>query len=257
MNADEQKKVRDAAIAGLDQAIKTWGKVRQVMLENYGMESRGIPVMDSATASNIPGHPFVDYGKPEATEFVAMVVDMRNSTDRLQNLQRFEGIEDGFQRVYYETSALLPALATTALLKGGHVTEYLGDGALILFKVDTDDRGQTVKDAYRAASDCVTTSRGIVNELLSNRFRLPALNIGAGLSMSHAIVTLVGTRDFMQAKAIGTCVWEATKLSSGVNAVHVSQKMRDGWPTGKVGTISFSKLNNLPPKLTGFSVSER
>lgn len=241
--------VRQAAVDGLDEAIRTWTKVGIVMDSiNASMEAR------AGTESNIPGHPFVQMGEPEVTEFVALVVDMRNSTDRLRNLQRFPPINSGFQRVFYETSALLPALATTALFKDGHVTEYLGDGALILFKVDTTDRPKTVQEAYLAANDCVTVTRQIVNELLAERFGLPSLSIGAGLSVSHAIVTLVGTSEFRQPKAIGQCVWEASKLSSGVNTVRVSENLREAWPSTPGGTLRFEKLRDLPKSLVGFEV---
>jgi class 3 adenylate cyclase len=241
--------VRQAAVNGLDEAIHTWTKVGVVMESlEQSLASR------TGTESNIPGHPFVQEGEPEVTEFVALVVDMRNSTDRLRNLQKFPPINSGFQRVFYETSALLPALATTALFKDGHVTEYLGDGALILFKVDTNDRPKAVQDAYLAANDCVTVTRQVVNELLAERFGLPSLSIGAGLSVSHAIVTLVGTSAFRQPKAIGQCVWEASKLSSGVNTVRVSENLREAWPSTPGGTLRFEKLRDLPKNLVGFEV---
>ncbi|QVL21429.1 hypothetical protein KH389_12955 [Pseudomonas qingdaonensis] len=249
MDNNQRVLVRKAAVEGLDEAIRTWRKVGMV-LESA---TRSFEVY-AGTESNIPGHPFVQSGEPEVTEFVALVVDMRNSTDRLQNLQKFPPIESGFQRVFYETSALLPALATTVQFKDGHVTEYLGDGALILFKVDTNDRAQTVRDAYLAANECVTETRQIVNELLAERFQLPSLSIGAGLSISHAIVTLVGTSAFRQPKAIGQCVWEASKLSSGVNTVRVSDNLKEAWPSSPGGVLRFERLNNLPKKLVGFEV---
>lgn len=249
MDAHQKALVRQAAVDGLNEAVRTWKKVGIVMDSiNASFEGR------AGNESNIPGHPFVKQGEPEVTEFVALVVDMRNSTDRLQNLQKFPLINSGFQRVFYETSALLPALATTALFKDGHVTEYLGDGALILFKVDSTDRTQTVREAYRVANNCVTETRRIVNELLAERFDLPNLSIGAGLSLSHAIVTLVGTPAFMQPKAIGQCVWEASKLSSGVNTVRVSENLKKAWPTTPGGTLRFDRLQDLPKKLVGFEV---
>ncbi|MEQ4504883.1 hypothetical protein [Pseudomonas sp.] len=251
MNNEQIALVRQAAVNGLDEAIRTWRKVGVLMDSiNASLEAR------SGNESNIPGHPLVTLGEPEVTEFVALVVDMRNSTDRLQNLQKFPPIKSGFQRVFYETSALLPALATTAQLRDGHVTEYLGDGALILFKVDTSDRAKTVREAYLAANDCVTVARQVVNELLAERFQLPSLSIGAGLSVSPAIVTLVDTSTYRQPKAIGQCVWEASKLSSGFNTVRVSENLREAWPSQPGGKLRFEKLKDLPKKLVGFEVRE-
>jgi len=37
------------------------------------------------------------------------------------------------QRIFYETSALLPAMAKLIFFENGSVTEYLGDGVLGLF----------------------------------------------------------------------------------------------------------------------------
>jgi class 3 adenylate cyclase len=249
MDDNQKALVRQAAVDGLNEAIRTWRKVGVAMEDiNESFEAR------AGNESNIPGHPFVQSEEPEVTEFVALVVDMRNSTDRLQNLQKFPPIKSGFQRVFYETSALLPALATTVLFKDGHVTEYLGDGALILFKVDMSDRATTVREAYLAANDCVTDARQIVNELLAEQFNLPNLSIGAGLSVSNAIVTLVGTSTFRQPKAIGQCVWEASKLSSGVNTVRISENLREAWPSAPGGTLRFEKLRDLPKNLIGFEV---
>jgi class 3 adenylate cyclase len=99
---------------------------------------------------------------------------------------------------------------------------------------------RSVKDAYRAADNCVKDTREIVNEALSKMFDLPPIDVGAGLSMSKALVTLVGAEPDMQPKAIGECVWEATKLSGGVNAVYVSSSVREAWPSTKGGLLRFT-----------------
>lgn len=241
MNDAQRNEVLKAAQDGLNRAVDNWNKVGHLMKKAMVMDS---VVMEACagTESNIPGHPFIEDGKPEVDEFVALVVDMRKSSARLKSVEYFPGIESGFQRVYYETSALLPALAQTALQKDGHVTEYLGDGVLILFRVDPAAPGDTVKEAYRAAANCVTTSRQLVNELLYERFQLPPLHIGAGLARSQALVTLVGIPGNMQPKAMGQCVWEASKLSDGVNRVHVAEMLRKAWPSSKGGVLKFKRL---------------
>lgn len=252
MTESEEQEVCNAAEDGLNRAVNNWTKVGHLM-RKAAMESINASVFDSAE-SLIPGHPLIIDGRPKVDEFLALVVDMRNSSKRLKSIEHFAEIESGFQRVYYETSTLLPALAKTALLKNGHVTEYLGDGVLILFQVDTSDRSEAVKEAYRAAKNCVTTTRYIVNTLLHDRFELPAINIGAGLSMSQALVTLIGLPGSMHPKAIGQCVWEASKLSGGVNTVHVAKALKDAWPTSKGGKLQFRPLEDLP--LDGFRVIE-
>ncbi|WP_460044422.1 hypothetical protein [Pseudomonas sp. S2_H01] len=253
MTPKERAEITQAATQGLNRAIRNWNQV--------GSQMRKAMVLDSISSeayavneSVIPGHPFVDEEKPEVDEFVALVVDMRKSSERLKTRASFPGIEDGFQRVYYETSALLPALAQTALHKDGHVTEYLGDGVLILFRVDTDDRPKTIKAAYNAAARCVDISRKIVNDLLFERFKLPSLDIGAGLSLSKAMVTMVGLPGSMQPKAIGQCVWEASKLSAGYNRVNVSEDLKTAWPSVKGGSLKFTRLDSHKYSVPGFEV---
>lgn len=254
MNEREKLEVLKAAVDGLDRAVDNWTKVGHLMKKAIVMDSISNEAYAS-TESVIPGHPLIEEGRPEVDEFVALVVDMRKSSDRLKSRERFPGLQDGFHRVYYETSALLPALAQTALQKDGHVTEYLGDGVLILFKVNTEDRVETVRKAYRAAANCVDISRVIVNDLLSERFQLPPLHIGAGLSMSQALVTLVGIPGNMQPKAIGQCVWEASKLSDGYNKVHVAKALREAWPSVKGGSLRFKQLpDSTKHDVKGFAV---
>lgn len=255
MNEQEKNEVRQAAIDGLQRAIDNWKQVGHLLRKAMILDSISNEAYAS-TESNIPGHPFIEEGRPEVDEFVALVIDMRKSSDRLKSREQFPGLQDGFHRVYYETSALLPALAKTALQKGGHVTEYLGDGVLILFKVNVENRVETVRKAYRAAANCIETCRDIVNNLLFEHFNLPPLHIGAGLSMSQALVTLVGIPGNMQPKAIGQCVWEASKLSDGYNKVHIAKTLREAWPPVKGGTLRFKPLpDSVKHDVKGFSVS--
>jgi class 3 adenylate cyclase len=254
MNDTQKAQVSAAVKDGLDRAVSNWSKVGHLLKKvEASLEEHRDYVFDSVE-SLIPGYPVIADSAPEVDEFVALVVDMRNSTSRLKTILKLPEIGDGFQRVYYETSALLPAIAQTAAFEAGSVTEYLGDGALILFAVDKSDRGASIKAAYRAARDCVTTSRSIVNEQLRERFHLPDLNVGAGLSMSKALVALVGLPGNRHPKAIGECVWEASKLCYGTNTVHVSKDLHSAWPTGKSGTVRFTELRD--GKCDGFRVVE-
>ena len=180
--------------------------------------------------------------KPQVDEFIALVVDMRNSTQRLKTHIK-EAKVNGLQRVYYETSALLPGIAVTCGFEGGMVTEYLGDGGLILFGVDVDNREESVRMAYRAAKNCISETRKFINNTIKNRYNLPEISLGAGLAMSKAMVTLVGAPGNYQPKAIGSCVWDATKLSGGMNTVHVSPDIKGVWPKSKGGLMRFKPLD--------------
>lgn len=234
----QKQTVRDTVRASLQRATANWNEVGNALLEKSAKVRTATDA--SAQTSKIPGHPWVSDGVPKVDEFVAVVVDMRNSSEHLKSRINRPLVQHGFQRVYYETSALLPAIAVTTLIDGGVVTEYLGDGALVLFPVDKADRAQSVRNAYLSAENCVLDARDIMNEELSRMFDLPPIDLGAGLALSKALVTLVGAEPNTQPKAIGECVWEATKLSGGVNAVYVSKSVKEAWPSTKGGVLRFT-----------------
>jgi len=236
----QRNEVISAITEELNRAEKNWNEVGvQLIKSDSAMDT--IMALESLTPSNIPGHPFVSDGKPKIDEFIALVVDMRNSTDHLNCLISNQIITDGFQRVYYETSALLPAVAVATSFENGVVTEYLGDGALVLFKVNTSDRDESVRSASRAAKNCIGEMRALINTELEKRYNLPAMNLGVGISIGKAMVTLVGSPGNRHPKAIGVCVWEASKLSGGNNTIHVPTHMKTSWPSSKGGKISFQR----------------
>lgn len=240
MNSTEIAKVRVAIEQGLDRAESNWKQVGH-LLEKRLEKSMEAHATDSADSS-IPGYPVVSVDRPQVDEFVALVVDMRGSTQRLKTIINSAKV-NGLQRIYYETSALLPAMAVTCGFQAGTVTEYLGDGGLVLFGVDKDDRRKSVQLAYRAATNCIGDMRRLVNDAIAKRYNLPEVSLGAGLAMSKAMVTLVGVPGNYQPKAIGSCVWDATKLSGGINAVHVSPEIKGVWPSSEGGLMRFKRLD--------------
>jgi hypothetical protein len=145
------------------------------------------------------------------------------------------------QRVYYETSALLPALALTINFEGGSVTEYLGDGLLALFKVDPEDKSKAIYAAHRAAKDSIGPIRHAVNSIIRERYSLPEIDLGVGLAISKTLVTLIGIKNEKHPKAIGECIFRASKLSSERNLIIVDENMKINWPTAKYGTLKFHK----------------
>lgn len=248
----EQLTIINATISdSLDRAEAHWNDVKKeftkaAVLENY------------VEPSKIPGHPFVSDGKPEVTTFIAMVVDMRNSTEHLKTVVNNPKIENGFQRIYYETSALLPAISKTVSFEYGVVTEYLGDGALILFEVDNDNNEtDVIKSVSRAANNCINETRQAINSQLQERYNLRAIDIGIGLSIGKAMVTLVGNADNLQPKAIGECIWEATKLSCETNKICISNGLRFKWPSSKGGSLSFEKFSLNKRNVTGYAIKRK
>ena len=237
MTKGDEDRMIAAISSGLDRAERNWDQVSSEMVKKSMMIEIA---QDSAVMpSQIPGHSLVSE-HPTIDEFIAMVVDMRKSSERLKTCVNSRNISDGFQRVYYETSALLPAISVVTSFHEGVVTEYLGDGALALFQVDKDDKDQTIRKAYRAATQCVQRMRELINSELHKRYNLPPIQLGVGMSISKAMVTLVGSEDNPHPKAIGECVWEATKLSGETNVIMISKNLYSQWPSSKNGKLGFS-----------------
>lgn len=190
--------------------------------------------------SKIPGHALVQEDKTIIDEFIAFVADMRGSSTHLScAISEKISKVTGLQRVYFETSALLPAIAQTVKYEEGSVTEYLGDGILALYQVDPKDRSRAIYAAHRAAKNAISDTRDLVNFALNKRYSLPPLDIGVGLAISKSLVTLVGLDGEKHPKAIGECIYRATKLSGGKNQVLIDEFIKMHWPSAKGGKISF------------------
>lgn len=238
---DLKKQIIKVCNAHLDKAEFDWKKTnateRMSLDESLHMESASRKIQDSLEEiSLIPGYETVNLFDPKIDDFIAIVCDIRNSTDRLQKVQNgFKNIErgNGIQRVFYETSAMLPCLETTINFFGGKVTEYLGDGILGFIQYKGD---QQIYDAYHASKACVTLTREVVNNILYSRYCLPPLNIGVGLALSPAMIRVV-TKNHV--KAFGQCVWRATKLSAGMNTVQTDERLNNKWPKASQGGLSF------------------
>jgi class 3 adenylate cyclase len=242
LSASEREQVVALVEYSLDEAEKTW------VDHGYVFESFSILARDDATIakaeivpSKIPDHPNVSSDFPTTGEFICLVADMRDSKGHLLNA--ISGVKDGvsqMKRIYFEMAALLPALEITIGFQSGGVTEYLGDGVLALFVVNPNEREAAVRSSYAASKNCVGDTRDIVNEALRARYNLPELCLGVGLAYSSAIIQLVGVPNNRHPKAIGPCVYYASKLSGGVNQIHVHENIKLIWPTSKGGTLMFT-----------------
>ncbi|HDU3661299.1 TPA: adenylate/guanylate cyclase domain-containing protein [Klebsiella pneumoniae subsp. pneumoniae] len=239
MNSEQISIISNLVESALNQAEYHWrnGGYKLIAESRTGTEALNKSAMDTAV-SQIPGHEIVKEGETIVDDFIAIVADMRNSTNHMLNAS--SSIElDGIQRVFYETSALLPALEKTINIYKGGVTEYLGDGVLGFFKKDKENPEQYIYDAHNAAKDCLKKSLEIVNSALSYRYNLPPLKIGIGLALSKALVSLSGIEGSRHAKAYGECVFRATKLSGGNNVILIDNNLRVAWPSSKGGKLSF------------------
>jgi hypothetical protein len=240
--------IKNIVNKSLDRAEAIWDEVGTLVLAKCDESFR------AAIPSQIPEHSLVDPDKPEVGEFIALVVDMRKSSKHLMCAIAQAKVSQ-LQRVFYETSALLPAMAQTIYNKEGKITEYLGDGLLSIFKVDNNSPKDSIYASYHAACECIQNVNDIVNPILNDRYSLPNISIGIGLAKSKAVVTTMGLAKYMQPKVVGECVFYASKLSSGNNQIYINESLKGDWPTSKGGVLTFTKktLN----KVDGYLVTSK
>lgn len=241
----DDAKLRSLVQQALTKAEETW-KRQGTKLEKTAAFRDVIREDAIVVPSQIPGHPVVSSERPAVGWFVAFVVDLRDSSKHLA--QRAGNVTE-LQRLYYETTALLTAAGALVLSEAGSVTEYLGDGLLALFEcgdVNADPKGQeqAIYAASRAANRTLASMATVVNPLLASRYKLPKIDIGIGMALSKALVTVVGVDGSYQAKAFGQCVWRASKLSDGRNEIKVDDWMQRAWPQSEGGRVRFIKTTS-------------
>ncbi len=235
----ERAQIEKIINESLDKAEEHWDNGGYLLKEAITIDNIALERYESEP-SKIPGHSEVQDEKTVIDEFIALVMDMRDSSEHLlQDISSKISKVTMLQRVYYETSALLPAVEQTIKFSGGNVTEYLGDGILAFFQVDKEDNHKTIREVYSVSKNIMDETLPIVNKILHDRYGLPLLEIGIGLSMSKALVTLVGLSGNKHPKAFGNCVFKATKLSSERNEILTDKWLKDSWPTSSGGRLKF------------------
>lgn len=234
--------IKAKVVEELVQAEKIWDTVKPHFVFEKAYETRAFT--DKVIPTKIPGHTQLTHGKPEVADFVALVLDIRKSSEHL--LVAIDAKASQLERVLYETTAINTAgLLIINKYKGG-VTELLGDGFLSLFKVENETAKEGIYAAYNAAKKCLSITKEIINPILFNRYGLPPLNIGIGLAFSRAIVTTIGIENNLHPKAIGECVFRASKLSGeGINEIYIDKRLKYRWPSEKGGTLHFNFSHNV------------
>jgi len=235
-----QNYLKEQINISLDKSQEIWNQVGNLFLA----EAENRTFTKAETNTLIPGHPTLTEDKAEVSDFVALVLDMRNSTEHLlQRISDKVASASQLERVLYETTAINTAGSIIVNSNGGRITEFLGDGYLALFRVENTSAPIEVYSAHRTANECLTLALPIINKILHERYGLPALQIGIGMAFSKAIVTLVGHGDKLHPKAIGECVYRASKLSDGVNKITIDNALRLLWPKAENGSLRFVQSN--------------
>jgi class 3 adenylate cyclase len=224
---DDKASITEIVNAELDRAERLWKELDESLI--IKADSR------ASIDTNIPGHTTISETESVVDKFVALVVDIRNSSDHLLcATSKKHAKVSGIERVFYETSALLPAVAHAILQHEGEITEYLGDGLLALFRANHDINELCYK-LWDVCELILFDYRDVVNNILYKRYSLPSLDIGVGLAYSQALVVAIGHYRNRHGKAIGECVYRASKLSSGNNRLYIDERLKALWPKRKDG----------------------
>lgn len=172
------------------------------------------------------------FGQFVNKEFVAMMTDIRKSTDIIN---RPSGTRDMFL-IFYAYSAVTANIVDHY---GGTSTEFLGDGVINLF--DTDKGlDQAFRNSIRASREILAARSQILNPLFQH-LQLPTIDLGIGIDHGVTIVTRFGYKTDNDLKAFGSCVYNASKLSKGMNEIIISEKSQSAWPTSPDGKLQFSR----------------
>ncbi len=235
-------KIKEILIIELEKAEMIWDDVK------IGLETKCFSnLSESYTPSSIPGFPLLKNGQGKVGDFVAMVLDIRNSTSHLLEAYNSEKKVSQLQRVYYETTAINTIGLLLVNENNGRITEFLGDGFLALFNAKED---KIVYKSNKCAKECIRIVADIVNPMLKDRYDLPPLKIGIGLAYSKAIITNIGFAKDSFPKAIGECIFRASKLSIGTNEIMYDERIKQFWPKSKGGKISFQEKKHENTKST-------
>lgn len=224
----------------LDDAEKIWNEVGHHFINENLEKAISTLRASEKIPSKIPGFPFVQGDEPQVADFIALILDIRDSTKHLlEAISSKKAKASQLERVLYETTAINTAGSIIIEDYKGAITEYLGDGFLALYQIKKLDQPDEVYDAYNTAKYYLSTALIEINKILDERYSLPNLEIGIGMAFSKAIVTVVGHRKNLHPKALGECIYRASKLSNGRNEVFIDDRLEVLWPTAKGGPLKF------------------
>lgn len=190
----------------------------------------GIPLNEEAEVPGFETRP-MKFGKFENREFIAMMTDIRDSTGIINGQN---GLVNMFL-IFYVYAGIVAKIVDSY---DGTSTEYLGDGVLNLFDTKEVSRDEALKRSLRASRDIMEAREEILNPLFFEN-GLPQINLGIGIDHGITIVTKFGYRGDTDLKAFGRCVYNASKLSKGINKIKVSAGSKSVWPSAHGGTLQF------------------
>lgn len=204
---------------------------------------RSILEHSAAISDVIPGFEAdkLEFGSYDKENYAVLFVDMRNSTIRAQR--------EGAQRTFLTMHVFLTALIAVVNYYHGKVIDIMGDGLMVFWggqEARTEDemyKQFAVQNAGLCGRDMLTVCEKVINPIINKEKLGTPISIGVGVTYDSVIVTKIGTPNSYDVKAFGDCVNTASKYASKVtNQVKVSKKVRELWPKGPNGTISFAPV---------------
>lgn len=230
------EKIKEILIIELEKAEKIWNDVKDNIFEK-GIKTFS-SLNESYTPSTIPGFPLIKNGEGKVGQFIALVLDTRDSSKHLlQAISNKTGVSQ-LQRVLYENTAINTIGLILVNQNQGSITEFLGDGFLSIFNAV---EANSVYKPKKVAEEFLRLLETLINPLLKERYDLPELKVGIGIAYSKAIVTVIGFDEDLFPKAIGECVYRASKLSCGYNEILYDDSIKRFWPSSKGGKLSFQE----------------
>ena len=132
---------------------------------------------------------------------VSMFVDMRGSTRLAENRLPFDTV--------FIVNRFLGAVSQAVIECGGQPNQFVGDGQLALFGLQTSPQ-TACRQALRAAA-MIAANVDELNQFLSHDLREP-IRFGIGIHGGEVIIGDIGYRDHMVFTALGDAVNVAARL---------------------------------------------
>jgi adenylate cyclase len=132
---------------------------------------------------------------------VSMFVDMRGSTKLAENQLPFDTV--------FIVNRFLGAVSQAVIECGGQPNQFVGDGQLALFGLNTSPR-TACRQALKAAA-MIADNVDELNQFLSHDLREP-IRFGIGIHGGEVIIGDIGYRDHMVFTALGDAVNVAARL---------------------------------------------
>ena len=190
----------------------------------------------AAISDSVPGYTASElkFGDYKKDKFAVLFIDIRNSTSRAELI--------GPVKTFLTMHAFIPAMLKVVEHHHGFVIDLMGDGIMVCFGGDTtsNTREEAVKHAGLCAIDMLRVVDEVVNPILDSDGIKYSVKCGVGVTYGDVIVTKIGINKYYDVKAYGDCINKASKYSKANNCVRVSKYIKNHWPSGKGGKISFS-----------------